>query len=270
MLGKLVKDEMKSYRFSFGIMFLAGLIFTIIMKVMCMLPYNVNIKDFVQIMGGYAYYYIIMLIVAAAQILVVIRFYQTMVGDRGYLTFTLPVKTSTHIWAKLIGGSIWRIIASVVTMLLLAIFFVGDYWGEMQRMFSDFSIIFQEIAECFELKYVITIVLAVLASLVWFFVPVLLIYMCIAVGQLFGKWRILASIACYFLIIIVLYILMIIGMVGMSFMGVAVFDNIQIENINGFAFMNGLFLVVFLIGVGVFALLFGITNWIFKKHLNLE
>ena len=131
MLGKLIKDELKSYRFSFGIMFLTGVIFTIFMKIICMLPYQGEIKAVVQIFAAYGYYFIIMLISVAAQVLVIIRFYSTMVGDRGYLTWTLPVTSAMHVWAKLIGGMLWRLLAGIITIVLFVIFFLGDYWAFM-------------------------------------------------------------------------------------------------------------------------------------------
>ena len=56
MLGKLVKNELKSYRFSMGIVFLAGFIFTIFMKIICMLPYQYEIREVIQVLGFYGYY----------------------------------------------------------------------------------------------------------------------------------------------------------------------------------------------------------------------
>mgnify|MGYP000717205230 CR=1 FL=1 len=57
MLGKLVKNELKSYRFSMGIVFLAGFIFTIFMKIICMLPYQYEIREVIQVLGFYGYDY---------------------------------------------------------------------------------------------------------------------------------------------------------------------------------------------------------------------
>lgn len=269
MLGKLVKNELKSYRFSVGITFLAGLVFTIFMKIICMLPYRYDVKEVVQVLGFYGYYYLIMMISVAVQVLIVIRFYSTMVGDRGYLTFTLPVKTSTHIWAKLIGGGIWGIIANIVTILLFGLFLAGDYWSGIQDIVEEFDGLFYEIGMVFEPKYIITIILALLTAFIWSFVPLMMIYMCIAIGQLFGKWRILASIGCYFVIVIILYVLMIIGMVAFSIVGANI-DYTFFGRMSGYSFANGLFGVLFLVGIGVFALFFAITNFIFKRHLNLE
>lgn len=275
MLGKLIKDECKSYRFPFGIVFLTGVIFTIFMKIICMLPYQQEAKEVIQIFSAYGYYYIVMLISVAAQVLIVIRFYSTMVGDRGYLTWTLPVSSSTHIWAKLIGGMIWQLLANIVTIVLLVIFYVGDYWLWSEDIRADFNGVTigglaSELMDLFKPEYLIPIVLAILAMIAWSVMSFLLIYMCIAVGQLFGKWRIPASIGCYFVIMIGLQVISVIGVILISMSGVF-FENANFNfNLSGVAVCSIIFGIMFLIGLGIDAILFAVTNNIFKKHLNLE
>lgn len=275
MLGKLIKDECKSYCFSFGIIFLTGVIFTIFMKVICMLPYQQNAKEFIQIFSAYGYYYIIMLIGVAAQVLIVIRFYSTMVGDRGYLTWTLPVSSFTHIWAKLLGGMIWQFLAGIVTIILAVIFYAGDYWLWSEEISTELNGItigemISELMTQFKPEYLIPILLVILSAIVWSVTAFLLIYMCIAIGQLFGKWRIPASIGCYFIIIIALQIISVIGVIVVSMSGVFFTDADFNLKLSGVTVLSGIFGIIFLIGLGIDTILFAITNNIFKKHLNLE
>ena len=273
MLGKLIKDECKSYRFSFGIVFLAGVIFTIFMKIICMLPYQQEAKEIIQVFGSYSYYYIIMLIGAAAQVLIVIRFYSTMVGDRGYLTWTLPVTSSMHIWSKLIGGMIWQLLANIVTIVLLVCFYVGDYWiwsEDFSAEFNGMTIgeVVGELIKLFKPEYLIPIILGILAMVVWSVTSFLLIYMCIAVGQLFGKWRILGSIGCYFVVMLILQIITVIGVIAISMSGILLADvNFDLSEV---AMLSIVFGIMFVIGLGLDAILFAVTNHMFKKHLNLE
>lgn len=269
MLGKLVKNELKSYRFSMGIVFLEGFIFTIFMKIICMLPYREEIRGIIQAFGFYGYYYLILLVGVAAQVLVIIRFYSTMIGDRGYLTWTLPAKSSTILWSKIIGGSLWELLAAVVTYVYLAIFFAGNYW--VNDLFDDEMMwLLRELLDSFQPEYLITVALAVAAILLWSVVPLLLIYLCMAIGQLFGKWRILASIGCYFVIMILLQIVLIVGIVLVAGATVTVSPGPYLADVSGFAFLNGVFGVLDVIGIAGFAGLFAITNFIFKRHLNLE
>ena len=267
MLGKLVKNELKSYRFSVGIVFLAAVIFTIFMKVICMLPYHDDTKELVQIMGFYGYYYIIMLVSVATQVLIVIRFYSTMVGDRGYLTWTLPASSSTHIWSKLIGGMVWKTAADVVTIVLLVFFFVGDYWGiSLSELFVELENLF----EYFEIRYLIPIILALVLMFVCTVTSMLLFYLCIAIGQLFGKWRIPASIGCYFLIIVLFEVISIMVIGIFSVAGLSVFNTTFLEDASVAGILSVVFLVLIVLAVIVAAILFAVTNIIFKKHLNLE
>lgn len=275
MLGKLLKDELKSYRFSLGITFLAGLVFTVFMKIFCMLPYDDGIREMMQILGAYAYYYVIMLIGTAAQVLIIVRFYTTMVADRGYLTWTLPVKPSTHIWAKLIGGIIWKMIANIVITLLLGVFYIGNYWElDWRELVEEIWASIPDIMDLFKLQYLPAIFLTLLAILLWSVTSILMLYMCIAIGQLFGKWRIIASIGAYFVMMMIIYAL---AMAGIIFLSVGFLPFAEwLDSIIGEIELNVTVVVTCVIAVfaavggGLDALFFGITNRIFKKHLNLE
>ena len=131
MLGKLLKRELKSYRLQVGITFLVAAIITVFMKVISMLPMqDPEGKVFLQMFTYMGYTYLIALVGFALQIFVITRFYNTMLSDRAYLTFTLPVKTSTHIWSKLLGGVIWQLIGSVFVILCQIFFQAGHYWTQ--------------------------------------------------------------------------------------------------------------------------------------------
>ena len=276
MLGKLFKDEFKSYSMPFGITFLAGIIFTVFMKIVCMLPYRGDVKYLVQSFGFYTYYMAIMLISVAAFVFVVVRFYNTTVGDRGYLTWTLPVETSTNLWAKLLAGTLWRVIAGIVMIALFAGFMTGTPWV-LRDMFvingEDVHTLWQfveQLTGMFKPGYVVPVVLGLLILLVYQAMSHLMIYFCIAIGQLFGKWRLAASVGCYFLLMIVLEILMVAGMAVMTIGGVSAASVGIFERMSVLEIVNIIFLVTLVIGIAFSTLFFALTNWIFKKHLNLE
>lgn len=279
MLGKLVKDEFKSYRFSFGIVFLTGVIFTVFMKAICMIPYQGEAKAVIQAFVIIGYIFILALMSVAAQVLVVIRFYSTMVGDRGYLTWTLPATSATHIWSKLIGGTLWKILAGIVMIVLLVLFFAGNYWmwfDEFQESFSGgydqitmgmiLREMFQSIMEDIDMSDIIYMILQMIAGFIWSAAALLLVYMCIAIGQLFGKWRILASIGCYFVIVIVIQIISTIVVAVLSLQTVKESQYYAA----GTAWDIISIIISMIVGIMACAGLFAVTNYIFKKHLNLE
>ena len=170
---------------------------------------------------------------------------------------------------------IWQLLANIVTIVLLVIFYVGDYWLWSEDIRADFNGVTigglaSELMDLFKPEYLIPIVLAILAMIAWSVMSFLLIYMCIAVGQLFGKWRIPASIGCYFVIMIGLQVISVIGVILISMSGVF-FENANFNfNLSGVAVCSIIFGIMFLIGLGIDAILFAVTNNIFKKHLNLE
>lgn len=280
MLGKLVKEEFSSYRMSVGITFLAGVIFTIFMKIVCMLPYQKDAKYLIQYMGFYGYYYIIMLMSVAVGILVIVRFYCTMVGDRGYLTWTLPVKSSTIIWSKLLGGLFWKMITFIVTIVLFLVFLVGKYWVILNDLAMDVTLnetnddvlheILDELLKMFRPEYLIPMFLFLITLLVYQVMPQLLLYFCIAIGQLFGKWRIVASIGCYFVLMIIMEIFMIAGIAVLAVGGVSAASVGFFENMSIFGIINFVLSIVLAVGIILSVVFFLFTNMILKKHLNLE
>ena len=74
-------------------------------------------------------------------VFVVERFYKGLLGDEGYLMFTLPVTTSAHIGSKLLTGMIFAILSALVAvasgMLLMFVLAPAGLheifasWGEM-------------------------------------------------------------------------------------------------------------------------------------------
>lgn len=271
MLGKLLKNEIKSYRLSMGITFLSAVVITLLMKCMCMLPYHDDFRAFVQTITFTLFYYVVMLVVFAAQILIIVRFYTTTVGDRGYLTWTLPAKTSTVLWSKLIGGGVWHFLSVIVMLLCFVLFIIGDYWDfggmEMGEIFQAFGEVFEEIASAFEIKYLLPIFLYILSCLVMSLLGFTIFYLCIAIGQLFGKWRILASIGMYFAFMFISYIVSVIIM--FIFMGgMFAFEDFMEQY--PFLSVNILLLGLLVGSIAIFAGMFAITHRIFDKHLNLE
>lgn len=275
MLGKLVKDEFKSYRFSFGIVLLTGVIFTVFMKVLCMIPYEQEAKTVLQMFIILGYFLILALMSVAAQVLIIIRFYTTMVSDRGYLTWTLPVSSATHIWAKLIGGILWKLVLTAAVVLLVVIFFSGSYWSWMDELGGLYNSAggislgwvireaIKDVGANIEWMDVVRMGLELVSGFVGSVAVLLLVYMCIAVGQLFGRWRALASVGCYFLIVIVLQIFSTVFIALLSVNGVSDWVDDFMESI--WSDIGSI-----LLGLAVSAGLFAVTNHIFKKHLNLE
>lgn len=278
MLGRLLKHEFKSYGFSMGIIFLAGGLMALFMKILSMLPYNDNARDGIQMLMVFGFVLVMLLMNIAVQVMIVVRFYSTTVSDQAYLTWTLPAKTSTIIWSKLLGGLFWRLICVAVIAVIGVIFFTGSYWlwhEELTGMFFYGDITpgmmlheaIKELAGNVSSKEIAGFVLYYISAFIWSIAGLLLIYMCIGIGQLFGKYRVVASIGFYFLIMIVVQII--------STIGVAVISGISYNVSNSDSVLMGRYgfipsIISLAVALIASVVIFVITNILFDRHLNLD
>ena len=121
MFSKLLKYEFKSCGKvlfpAFGLGVLGSLILHFFAYMLeLVFPQSPRITDpiFSMIVGLYA---VFMAVLGIGY--VVARFFRTMVGREAYLTLTLPVDNSMHLWAKLISGyvfSVLGILTAIATM----------------------------------------------------------------------------------------------------------------------------------------------------------
>ncbi len=121
MIGKLIKHDLKSGARRMGNIYLAALIASFAMIVSAFIE-----SGFVRFLSS-------MVVVVVAFIAVIMTFAsvvfganKTLFGREGYLTQTLPVRTSSLIFSKWLTSSIWLFISyAFVLVAVVAIFF---YW----------------------------------------------------------------------------------------------------------------------------------------------
>ena len=110
MLGKLLKYDFRSIgRILFpvyGAMLVAAILLGLSSR-------NTNVSLTIAII------YSVLLIAAMVMtvVLVIHRFCQNLLGSQGYLMFTIPVSTGTHIFAKVLTALIWGLIGVLVVVL---------------------------------------------------------------------------------------------------------------------------------------------------------
>lgn len=153
----------------------------------------VNIPTFVIVT-----FYILSLIgVCVITFLVaVLRFYRNLMGDEGYLMFTLPVTTAQHIWNKLIVSLVWSV-CSVLVCILTFFILMAD-----QNLFSDLADFFAAVGALYRQggfhAWLITLLL-LLFLLSCAVHGYLQIYGAIATGSQVKNHRVLAGIGFYLL-----------------------------------------------------------------------
>ena len=109
MLGKLLKYEFKSLMNNLGVLYLVWLSLTLITAVLPKASKYTSefVENLLYVVWAISF------IAAIIMTLVVVidrRFYKNFYGAEGYFTLSLPVKTSTHIWSKVIASTVWMVI----------------------------------------------------------------------------------------------------------------------------------------------------------------
>ena len=201
--------------------------------------------------------------------LALIRFYKNLFSAEGYLSFTLPVTPSKHIWVKALTALSFSVMTWIAILLsgcivsagemLKEIFLVLDYLVDKLYAFADFH------ATLFIIEVLVSILASALSSL-------LLYYTFIAIGQLFKKNRILAAVGAYFVYYIISQVVSsVLSLIFSVFMTntVSVKLNLFIQQhpfvtahtiLCGSIVLSGLFVVI----------LFVVIRTIINKKLNLE
>ena len=119
MLGKLLKHEIKATSREYLLLYGAFLIITIFNKIFLEVNTgrrNTMISIFQNIFMA-AYVLMCMTIFIVTIILIIRRFYKNLLGDEGYLMFTLPVKTYELILSKLVISLLWFVLSFVIYIL---------------------------------------------------------------------------------------------------------------------------------------------------------
>lgn len=188
------------------------------------------------------------------------RFYD-LLGDAGYVYFTLPVKPWQHIAAKLLNALIWT-----VGTLLVLFLQTGLMSGPLNEAVT-FSLDFDPVYPGWLALYLIKLALLVLEG---FAVGYLLLFLCMAIGAQWPQHRLLASVVTYFAMSVAAQALMMVT-AGLAFRHltkavVAVEESVQRAPLfGGTLLLSGLLLILLAIG----AMLWAVTKYFIGKKLNL-
>lgn len=266
MLGKLLKKDLCSTcRFFIPLLcgytiaaVLGKILFEIVLS-QSNLPYDTGFFDGITIFS--VFYMIIFIIYLVAcylmtSVFVVYDFYKTMVSDHGYLTHTLPVKTSTLIWSKTLISAFWHILVNLIIGLSFMFLFVGHM---------------KNIPIMDMIQYVITKMdthfksysfYTALNSIIQLFNGPLMFFCCIAIGQLWKNHRVLGAILSYIGMYVFTQIL--------STVVLVITGNGSLLSHSSWLFYNGYMVYASLFSLVTTVLFFLLTNYILSNKLNLE
>ena len=197
MLTKLLKHE---FRATARIM---GPLYLVLLAVALGFNFSARLMDTSSVVLNILAALVILAYVAAiigvfivAFILMLQRFYKNLLGDEGYLMFTLPVSVHQHVWSKLIVSAVWFILTGVVVVLsVLVLAFNVSF-------LTDLAEVFPKLFEQLNAYYAFNGTAFILEGLILLFAGCmtfsLQFYAALAVGHSFPNHKMALSVVFYF------------------------------------------------------------------------
>jgi len=131
----------------------------------------------------------------ASLIVTIQRFYRSLLGDEGYLMFTLPVSADHLILSKLIAAAMWVIVTGLAAVCSIAFLLMkGNDWSELARMLPQLNDLLWSQAGIRGWSIVAGALLAIVAGV---FYEILLFYASMSLGHLSNKRRFLCSVGSF-------------------------------------------------------------------------
>ena len=275
MLSKLIGYEFKSTRRiflpAFGVLILLSLANSIFIALPESALDHVS-APFGVLMTVYVFAMFAVCVLAFAYM--INRFYKNLLGDEGYLMFTLPARPSQLIWAKCITSTIWMVVTVIlccISLFLLATPALLSASFEPEIAFSDFWHLIQYIFSELMREYGANLFLVPLeliaigiAGIINFCMH---IYACLSLGSLANKHRLGFAFLAYLGFGVAKEILLFISSWIFDLTGLNLDFNLTL---NTAAQMHIALLGWLLFTIVCIAVNFVITNYILSRHLNLQ
>lgn len=209
----------------------------------------------------------------ASVVLGMIRFYE-LLGDQGYLMFSLPMPAWKHIGARLLCACLTTTLAVAVFVVCGAVLSFSSIQSGSLVTAENFQFLaFDDLTDLLWSGYALLIWLLCLATIYLF------LYLCMAIGAQWPQHRLAASILTYFLLTFVLQVLM---MIAVIFVAVGAYSTVQsgdVALISGaltseqtaaaHGLLGGLLSVPVLLFGAADAILWVTTHYFITRKLNL-
>ena len=202
---------------------------------------------------------------AVAFVLMILRFRNNLLGDEGYVMFTLPVSVHQLVWAKLIVSLVWFVGALVVDGVAILLVLLGDEVtiSEVFRVIGTFFSQFTPLDAGHLVGYSVE---TILLGVVLCFCVCLEFYAAMSIGHSFARHKGLLSVAFFFAIQTATQILSSLPLLaGDSLSGV-----IEHLSFSDAGMVHAVLIGILLANIVYAAVLYFITTYMLKNRLNLE
>ena len=276
MLSKLIGYEFKSTRRIFLPAYGVMLILSLLNAIVLALP-NSIINSIEMPFGILMTIYILSIftVYILSFAYMVHRFNTNLLGDEGYLMFTLPTNPSQLIWSKCITSTIWMCLTILLCGVSLFLLFLPlGITGLIQNGNIDLSFFFYHVHYLFS-EFIkefgintLFIPLELLAiGIIGTMNFCMHVYACLSVGSLSNKYRLGFAFLAYLGFAVIKQIIFVSLMSIMDIIAPTFQFTLSLD-----AFAN---MHIFLIGYLIYTIIslvvnYVITNYILSKHLNLQ
>lgn len=265
MLKKLLKYEIKATGRTLLPLYIILLVIAVVNRILN--PFEVlensqgfNIQMLINVISVIIYFSMAFGIMAATLIVIIQRFYKNLLGDEGYLSFTLPVETWKHVLSKMITSIMWIILS--VLMVLISILIIAD----IDSFMNEFSRFLEELGAVFGNGIYISLPIYMLSGII---LGILIIYNSIAIGHHFQNHKLLSSFAifgAFYLLTQAVLVLMILIYAYINYGNLNTMPMNATTLPNGSVLFGAVTIILLIMAIGHFIS----TNYFLKNKLNLE
>lgn len=203
----------------------------------------------------------------------IIRFYRNLFSGEGYLTFTLPVTPTQHLLVKLLAAVVINLLSLLGVFVSTCVILDTDMLLEIGKALI---FLYKEVGEALganRIHLTLYLVEMPILTVVSRFYQILVFYLCIALGQLFHKNRILIAVGMFFAYFLITQIIATVLSGALSIYLSNFRSIIELLTFIGkhpYASIHIVFGVSMAIYVGMAILFFFLTRRIIRRKLNLE
>lgn len=269
MLTKLLKHEFRATARIMGPLYLVllavALGFNFSARLMDSGNFVLNMLAALVVM---AYVVAITAVFIVAFILMLQRFYKNLLGDEGYIMFTLPASVHQHVWSKLIVSAVWFIATGVV--VFLSVFVAAFNVSFLTDLASVFPKLFQQMTAYYAVNgtvFALELLALMLAACMSFSLQ---FYAALAAGHSFANHKMALSVAFFF---VFQFVVQMAGAIVLVLLDEGPLHQFLLTldfQLTGVAAVHFTMVALLLLTVIYGAIFYIVTTITLKKRLNLE
>ncbi len=266
MLGKLVKYELRATRRTMLPLYAALLVISFLTRLSTSYLSsrdhlaNDGFAGLIAVILATLFVFLMLAVGFITIFLMAQRFQKNLLGDEGYISFTLPVTPGQNITAKLIVSIIWSfasILADILAVMILTV--QADFFRNLMELMR---MLLEELTARYAMHTTLWTLEGILLCVISMAASILVVYASIAVGHCFQKHRIFMS--------FVAFLGFLVASQFATYLLANIMMHIPMPNFDFIGSVHALLLSSAL-GTGIYGgIFFCITNYTLTNRLNLE